>query len=457
MEIDVLVAEIGSTTTVVNAFQDIETENPKFLGQGQASTTVLEGDVNIGINNAVKVLEKNINASNITYKQMLATSSAAGGLKMSVHGLVYDMTVRAAREAALGAGANLSFATSGKLSNRDLEKILKTKPNIILIAGGVDYGEKETAIYNSECIASLEIDVPVIYAGNKACADDVYDIFNEQGKSHLLKVVENVYPKVDVLNVGPVRNVIQDVFELHITHAPGMESVRDTVNGTIMPTPAAVMEASRHLRENIGDLMTIDVGGATTDIHSVTDGSEAIANIMLFPEPTAKRTVEGDLGVYVNMHSILDKMGYEEVSKKLTKGVSIDTLIKDFKPIPDTEHLIEFVEILTQYAVDVSLSRHAGEIKSVFDYSGKKTVAMGKDLTAIKWIIGTGGALTRLPKRVSILESIIEKSKSTTSMYPRAYAQVLIDNDYIFASLGVLSKTYPNAALILMRNSLRIN
>ena len=230
MEIDVLVAEIGSTTTVVNAFSDIETESPKFLGQGQASTTVLEGDVNIGINNAIKVLEKNINASNIKYKKMLATSSAAGGLKMSVHGLVYDMTVRAAREAALGAGANLSLATTGKLSKRDLEKIVKTKPNIILIAGGVDYGEKETAIHNSECIACLDIDSPVIYAGNKACSDDVADIFEEKGKSHLLKIVENVYPKVDVLNVVPVRNVIQDIFELHITHAPGMERVRETVN-----------------------------------------------------------------------------------------------------------------------------------------------------------------------------------------------------------------------------------
>lgn len=457
MEIDVLVAEIGSTTTVVNAFQDIETEHPKFLGQGQASTTVLEGNVNIGINNAIKVLEKNIKSPTIKYKTMLATSSAAGGLKMSVHGLVYDMTVRAAKEAALGAGANLHLATSGKLMRHDLKKILDIKPNIILIAGGVDYGERDTAIHNSELIASLEIDSPVIYAGNKVCADDVYDIFNEHGKSHLLKIVENVYPKVDVLNVVPVRSVIQDIFELHITNAPGMEHVRETVNGSIMPTPAAVMEASKHLREHIGDLVTIDVGGATTDIHSVTDGSEAISSIMLFPEPTAKRTVEGDLGVYVNMPSILEKMGIDAVSKKLTKGVSIDDLIKDFKPIPDTESLIEFVEILTEYAVRVSLSRHAGEIKSVFDYSGKKTVAIGKDLTAVKWIIGTGGALTRLPKRVSILESIIEKSEATRSMYPRKYAKVLIDNDYILASLGVLSRVYPNAALILMKNSLRIH
>ena len=34
MNVDVLVAEIGSTTTVVNAFNDIATPDPKFIGQG---------------------------------------------------------------------------------------------------------------------------------------------------------------------------------------------------------------------------------------------------------------------------------------------------------------------------------------------------------------------------------------------------------------------------------------
>ena len=36
MKVDVLVAEIGSTTTVVNAFKDLDSENPVFWAQGQA-------------------------------------------------------------------------------------------------------------------------------------------------------------------------------------------------------------------------------------------------------------------------------------------------------------------------------------------------------------------------------------------------------------------------------------
>ena len=71
---------------------------------------------------------------------MLATSSAAGGLKMTVHGLVYDMTAKAAREAALGAGGILHYVTAGRLRRTDLAKIKEIRPNLILIAGGVDYG-----------------------------------------------------------------------------------------------------------------------------------------------------------------------------------------------------------------------------------------------------------------------------------------------------------------------------
>ena len=224
MKIDVLVAEIGSTTTVVNAFDHLESDNPVFLGQGQAPTSVKEGDVNIGLQAAIEDMKKNLHIENekLEYTNMLATSSAAGGLRMTVHGLVYDMTVKAAKEAALGAGANIHLITAGKLSKVDMIKLDRIKPNIILIAGGVDYGERETALYNSELIAASDLNIPVIYAGNIAVADDVKLIFEAYSKEKNLHIVPNVYPKIDILNIEPTREVIQDIFEKHITEAKGM-------------------------------------------------------------------------------------------------------------------------------------------------------------------------------------------------------------------------------------------
>ena len=161
------------------------------------------------------------------------------------------MTVKAAKEAALGAGANLHMVTSGRLRRTDIKKINEIKPNIILIAGGVNYGERDTALYNAEVIASLDFNVPVIYAGNIENQDEIRLIFDEAGKKEFLSVVENVYPVIDTINVEPTRKVIHDVFEKHIVHAPGMEHIKELVNGQIVPTPGAVMEASKLLKEVI--------------------------------------------------------------------------------------------------------------------------------------------------------------------------------------------------------------
>ena len=458
MKIDVLVAEIGSTTTVVNAFDHLESDNPIFLGQGQAPTSVKEGDVNIGLQAAIEDMKKNLHIENekLEYANMLATSSAAGGLRMTVHGLVYDMTVKAAKEAALGAGANIHLITAGKLSKVDMIKLDRIKPNIILIAGGVDYGERETALYNSELIAASDLDIPVIYAGNIAVADDVKLIFESYSKEKNLHLVPNVYPKIDILNIEPTREVIQDIFEKHITEAKGMEKIREMVNGPIIPTPGAVMKASKILKDEIGDLVTIDVGGATTDIHSVTEGTEKVNKILVEPEPVAKRTVEGDLGVFINKRNIVDIIKIEKLEKELNMTPEdIEKFTNSDIAIPETEEHKRFIERLTKEAVIVSINRHAGGYRTYF--GGKSdTLAFGKDLTAVKWIVGTGGALTRLTAREEILNSISQFNRAD-KLLPTAEAKILIDNDYIMASLGILSSLNKEAAIKLLLKSLKFN
>ena len=454
MKVDVLVAEIGSTTTVVNAFNDIATPDPKFIGQGQAPTSVLDGDVRIGLKGAIDDLAMNLGTDKIEYDEMLATSSAAGGLKMTVHGLVFDMTARAAKEAALGAGAIIHQVTAGRLRRSDLKKIQEIKPNIILIAGGVDYGERDTAIYNAELISELGLDIPIIYAGNIENKEEIKLIFEEAHKSTRLYVVDNVYPKIDELNVEPTRKVIQDAFEDHIIHAPGMEHVRDMVNGPIIPTPGAVMECAKLLYEYIGDLIVLDVGGATTDLHSVTKGSEEIERIQVSPEPLAKRTVEGDLGVYVNMPNIVEVLGKDNLREELQ--IDIDRVMAEYKAIPKNPDEIKFVERLTLEAVIKAVERHAGKIRYVYGPSGRNTLAAGKDLSQVKYIIGTGGALTRLPNRVDIMKHIARHNDSGLLLFTNTDAKILVENDYIMASLGVLSKRHEKAAMKLLAKSLEI-
>ena len=455
MRVDVLVAEIGSTTTVVNAFKDLDSDNPVFWAQGQAPTSVMDGDVRIGLQGAIDDLCRKMDIDKLEYDQMLATSSAAGGLKMTVHGLVYDMTAKAAKEAALGAGGIIHDITVGRLRRSDLARIKEINPNLILIAGGVDYGERDTAVYNAEMIRSLGLKTPVVYAGNIENQDEMKLIFDEESGQYLY-LVDNVYPKIDTLNVEPCRKVIQDAFEDHITHAPGMEHVREMVNGPIIPTPGAVMECTKLLYDCIGDVMTIDVGGATTDVHAVTEDSDAVARILTAPEPKAKRTVEGDLGVYVNRMKVIESIGEEKLRQECQEDlhIDLDETLKSYVAIPKTEDEFKLVERLTKEATLRAVERHAGQIRYVYGPSGRQTLAEGKDLTQVKYIVGTGGALTRLPHRVEIMKMIPKGNETGMKLYPSEAVKILMDNDYIMASLGVLSKTHRQGAIKLLAKSL---
>jgi uncharacterized protein (TIGR01319 family) len=455
MKIDALVAEIGSTTTLVNGFDCLNSPHPIFVGQGIHATTVTEGDVTLGLYGAIQDLADKLGVPSLEAVDTFACSSAAGGLRMTVHGLVLDMTVKAAREAALGAGANLKLVTAGLLDEDQIASIRAINPNIIMIAGGVDYGETKTAIANAKQIASMKMNIPVIYAGNIQNQSSIRKIFQMHHQDSHLIIISNVYPKIDMLQVDEARQAIQAVFEAHITKAPGMEKVRDLINESILPTPGAVMEASILLQSHLGDLVTFDVGGATTDVHSVTAGNPQIAEKLLAPEPFAKRSVEGDLGVYINRYHLVEAIGIDRLARELSiTSAILNDWLSDLKPIPDQTHY-PLVRRLTLEALLIGLKRHAGRMISFYGANGKTSLAEGKDLTDVKTVIGTGGALTKLPAMQDLIQKCLDMTDDTF-LKPGHSASIMIDSDYIMATAGVLAKKYPDAALSILQKSLRI-
>ncbi len=426
--IDILTLEVGSTITKANGFVKTPQNTLKHVAQGFSPTTVAEGNVGIGVAAAIEDLEKTsgLNTDNV---EVFANSSAAGGLRVTVHGLTYNMTARAAREASLGAGAIIKMVTAGELSAFDLEEIEEINPNMILLSGGVEYGAKEVILENAIKLACMDLGVPVVYCGNSALKRAVTKIFSKSGIE--LMIAPNVFPDVDVLNVEPLREKMQELFSQNIIHAPGMERLRGLTDKQIIPTPAAVLRATEIFSEVGGDALVIDVGGATTDVHSVSDGSPEYSDKLIEPEPRAKRTVEGDLGVYVNAANILEMANDSDHTSRE----------QEVKAMPSSENEIEMTRWLCSKAVEFGIRRHAGTLADLFTPSGKKQVVKGKDLSAIKWIIGTGGALTRVKGGLEILSSVC--TGPGKYLLPRPESRVLLDSNYLFSAYGTISIEYP--------------
>lgn len=446
---DVLTVEIGSTITKVNAFSRSDGMFA-HVAQGFAPTSVEQGDVGIGVDAALAEVGSALGVDPRGLETFV-NSSAAGGLRMTVHGLTASMTARAAREASLGAGAIVSQVTAGPLGSYDLDEIREIAPNVVLLAGGVEHGETRVVLRNAEMLAELLGDlehhgrrIPLVYAGNTAIRRPVSKMFAEAGVEVLQ--TENVFPDVDVLNVGPLRLLIHEVFSRHIVHAPGMTRLADLTQAEILPTPGAVLRGAELFAQAVGDVVVVDVGGATTDVHSVTEGSAEFASKMLEPEPTAKRTVEGDLGVYVNAANIIAAVGDEVWAARL----------EDLRAMPHDEREIELTRWLCAKAVDIGVRRHAGTLTDIYTPTGKKQVVRGKDLTAVDWVVATGGALTKVPGSVEALKAICVGARpggaGPTHLLPPPEARLFIDDDYLFSALGTLAHTYPEEVTATFRH-----
>lgn len=453
----VLLIDFGSTMTKVTAV-DVETE--EILGTSQSYTTI-ETDIINGLNNAVALLKEKI--GDVTFVEQYACSSAAGGLRMVAIGLVPELTAKAARQASLGAGAKVIKTYSYELTESDLAEIDEINPDICLLTGGTDGGNKENIVFNANMLARSTRNFPIIIAGNRNCADTCKEILKDK-QTH---VCENVMPRLDIPNVGPVQAKIREIFLEQIVKAKGLSNAEALVGDILMPTPSAMLTAMKLLakgtktEEGIGDLVGVDLGGATTDIYSMSFGlpTTGMCSLKGLREEYAKRTVEGDIGMRYSIHGIVDAAGIDRVSelsgldedrcRELVDYLSVHT---DVVPGEDDE-LEKLDYALASLAIETAVTRHAGRLEQFYSPMGISYMQTGKDLTAVKVLIVTGGALIHTKRTGAIAAHAQFSPLDAMSLKPKE-AEVLVDRKYILAAMGLLSTVYPDTALRIMKREL---
>jgi len=463
----VLAVDFGSTYTKMAAF---DLENERLVGVAKSATTV-ETDIMIGYENAMQALRETISPEELKIERIFSSSSAAGGLRMVVAGFTNELTTKAAREAALGAGAKVVGTFANGISEEDCAKIEQIAPDLVLLTGGTDGGNKQVVLHNAAVLAASRMDVPFIIAGNKMASGEALKILEEAGKYAVIS--ENVLPELDVLNIEPTRSAIREVFMRRITLAKGLEKAQAIVSDAIMPTPLAVLKGAALLsagtegEEGLGDLMVVDVGGATTDVISISHGRPTMSNTIVkgIAEPYDKRTVEGDLGIRYNAASILELAGADMVGKKMrqisedTPGPEImqrmvENLSEHVNHIPenDVDRLLDAG--LASTAVDIASRRHAGTIEEAFFPSGTVRIQRGKDLTEVTSVVGTGGIFAYSDLRLQILRSACFDLGFPESLRPES-PDCFVDEAYILYAIGLLAEFAPLKAIRVFKNHIK--
>lgn len=454
-----LLIDFGSTFTKLCA---VDSEASEILATASHFTTV-ETDISIGYHKALRKLYEDI-GNEIGFDQVIACSSAAGGLKMAAIGLVEELTVEAAKRVCLGAGAKVDLVFSHHLNTFEVNQIIDKKIDIILLAGGSDGGNSECVLFNAEMLGKMNIKKPIVFAGNKSVQDEIKDIFDKYDMDGYL--CDNVMPKINVLNVDDAKEKIREIFLKEIIEAKGIKKIEQEIDEVLLPTPKAVLDAAELLSKGyldepgLGEIVVVDIGGATTDLYSICNSTKRSDVIISgLEEPYAKRTVESDLGMRYSAPGIIKSLTRQEIEYiNKERGVDIEIEVSkrfnDVKSLPKNQH-DEFIDqFLAEMCAYRAMHRHCGRIEKVLTPLGTIYNQVGKDLTDIKYVIGTGGVTINSKKQKDILIRTTNILHSENELRP-FHPKFLIDKKYIIAAMGLLSQKDPLLALKLMKKHIK--
>ncbi|RJX26946.1 MAG: MutL protein [Acholeplasma sp.] len=450
-----LLVDFGSTYTKLTA---VDLEKQDIIATSKAMTTV-ETDITLGYEKALDFLYKDL-GQKISFEKVIACSSAAGGLKMAAIGLVEELTTEAAKRVCLGAGAKVELVLSHHINQQEVKRIADKNIDIILLAGGADGGNSECVIHNAAKLAKSTITAPIVFAGNKDAMDEIDTLLKDAGKEYYL--CENVMPKLNQLNTESAREKIKDIFVRNIIEAKGIKKVEILIDQVVLPTPHAVLMAAELLSKGYGDenglgeLMMVDVGGATTDVYSLSYGLPTQMNAVMtgLEEPYAKRTVEGDLGMRYSALGVLQSMTVKDLESYKAQGYHMEKELQmrheviDWLPV--TQDDLDKEDIIAGHCVSRAVSRHVGNIKQIYTPLGMMLHQTGKDLTNIEYFIGTGGVIIHSENPKNILVHALKNKDFPMELRPNQ-PKFLLDHDYILSAMGLLSMTYPKIALAIMK------
>ncbi len=381
---------------------------------------------------------------------LLVCSSAGGGLRLAVVGYERLVTAQAGRRVALSAGGKVVHVHAGPLDGAGLAALRAAAPDVLLLVGGTDGGNSDVLLHNASRLGIARLPVPVVLAGNADAAQDARAELAGRGRT--VRVAANVLPRIGELAPGPARAAIRAMFLDHVIGGKGLS--RKALDGVRFsrlvqaPTPDAVLAGVEVLAEAVGDVLVVDVGGATTDVYSAItpSGEQARRRADVAGMSWQARTVEGDLGMRWNAPGVvaaaaaerlLDAPGLPEAAR-LT-GYA-EQVAADPGHLPDGAGEQACEQALAALAVLVAVRRH-----------GRPTTpgAAPRPLRDVALVVGSGGVLRHgdAALRRAVLEPVTRDHAGGWRVPERA--RIALDELYVLFAAGLLAERCPATAAAL--------
>ena len=384
---------------------------------------------------------------------VLACSSAGGGLRLAVLGQERLISAEAGYRVALSAGAKVVHVSSGELDASGIQALREARPDVVLLTGGTDGGDRRVLLHNARRIAAHHLAAPIVLAGNAEARTEALSVLNATGRR--VVPTDNVLPDVGELAPRGARAAIREVFLAHVIGGKGLSQgprFRQLVRAV---TPDAVLAGVAGLASVLatdtvasdggGAVLVVDVGGATTDVYSAVVLPEVEPGKRAVALPPERRTVEGDIGMRWSAAGVVAEAAVERLladgeHDRLAEAAEFRAAHVDFIPTDTADAAVD--ARLAALAAILALRRHVRMVEGQFGPRGAGI------------LVASGGVFRHAsPATLSTVESALREDPVLRPIL--RHATLVVDRDYVLAPAGLLAEAgSPAAAENLLRTNL---
>lgn len=442
-----LALDIGSVTTRAAYFDVVEGQY-RLIGIGSAPTTLAAPDNNIslGIQAAIESLQFVIDKILVSDSGQLvipsqpegtgvdsvcATISAGEPLRTVLIGLLPDVSLKSIQKLAYSADIRVveSFnANDPRNANEQLEAIFKSRPDLILMAGGTDDGATLSLQKFLELVGLSNYLLPessrpaLLFAGNKNMQKQV--IASMKNLASSVAIAPNVRPNADYEDLNPAqRKLAEQIITLRQRSIPELQELQSLCASPILPASynqgRMVRFLSRYFDTGRG-VLSVDVGAASLSF-GMAFGDDLYLNVF------------NQYGLGEPLSGLLEHTSLDELARWFPLNLPVEwlrdylyqkSLYPAFVPATVEELAIEqtIVRHLLQLASRDAVSRLPGQ------YRARKGL-----LPAMQPILASGTALTEAPALGQKLLMLLD------GLQPAGITTLAIDQSNLLAVLGAIA------------------
>jgi uncharacterized protein (TIGR01319 family) len=445
-EIESLLAiDVGAINTRAFLF-DITEGTYRFLATGQSPTTTgtsYSKNIGIGISQAIEALQE-ITGRTLIGKDgqlvipcqpdgsgidaLVTTLSVGPAVKTIVVGLLADVSLESAQKLAATTYTRVAETiglTDRRTPEMQIDTIIRTCPDLIIIAGGTEGGASRSMLKLLDIVGVACHLLPtdarpqILYVGNQALSDNVKTQLEPLATTH---IAANVRPTFAIEDLGPAQEALADAMgQIRLHQFNVLHDYMGVAGKSPMLNASAFGRIVRFLSQAYDPakgVLGVDLGASVTMVAGGTGGKLSLS-------------VSSMLGMGEGMVGVQSQAIINEIVKWMPLAVSED-YVRDYiynKPLHPASVPATLEDLAIEQAVARQILRQAMQM-ATSRYPGiGYNPAVGL-MTQYEPVLAGGAVLTQAPTPGQAMLMLLD------GLQPTGITTLVLDQNNLAAVLG---------------------